>query len=411
MFFKENQYHFDVHFFTISFYNQIESFIFQNVLYLFQKQYYKRGTDSNMIELKDRSIYSIFQILLFIFYFWLEFMVLKPHQSALYKGYYSGIDTVFHSNAYTYCVVFHCVSESIDQGRAYENQNINVSYCFFIRSLLFGGNGGVIMISIKSLQMNISNTMFYNCTCSERGGAIYFYSSSLHLRMFCANRCSASIDHFSLCLSTGYNQVEFLSVSSCSHTANGWYPFCLVNGNQGVDNTNSSMNNAYHVSGICIWTPSSFECSHCTFSNNKVSGYICISLSSNPGTMSSANIIHNDSPSHGVIYVEGSKTPKMTYCIFQNNQNTLFYVNSGSVEVSHSFIDHSSSFLFSDNIIVSTSNNNSFTKTITYQIHFFNSFHCNADDPFVTQKPMKTIYQTNFRSVSFLYQMIIPIVV
>jgi len=76
--------------------------------------------------------------------------------------------------------------------------------------------------------------------------------------------------------------------------------------------------------------------------------------------MSYANIVHNNSPSnYGVVYVEVAEARKMMYCILKNNHNYLFCVWSDSLDVSHSFIDHSASFLTST--AVPTSNNNSFT--------------------------------------------------
>ena len=85
----------------------------------------------------------------------------------------------------------------------------------------------------------------------------------------------------------------------------------------------------------------------------------------------------------------------MMYCIFKNNQNYLFFVNSGPLEVYHSFIDHSLTF-FSSNFLVSTSTNNSLKETITYQMQFFNSYYCNADLPLV---PQKTIVKSPIRSL------------
>ena len=64
-------------------------------------------------------------------------------------------------------------------------------------------------------------------------------------------------------------------------------------------------------------------------------------------------------------------------CIFHNNQNTLFCVCYGSLEVSHLFISLPGSF--STFSAVSTSNNNTLTNRITYQLQFVNSLHCNAD--------------------------------
>jgi len=137
-------------------------------------------------------------------------------------------------------------------------------------------------------------------------------------------------------------------------------------------------------SDIRIESPSSFTCSHCTFSNNKVTNSICLLFASSSGTisMSYANIVHNNSPSnYGVVYVEVAGTRKMMYYILKNNQNYLFCVWSDSLDVSHSFIDHSASF--STSTTVPTSNNISFTNTITYQLQFFNSLNCNVYIPLI----------------------------
>jgi len=42
-----------------------------------------------------------------------------------------------------------------------------------------------------------------------------------------------------------------------------------------------------------------------------------------------SNIIHNNSQPLGVVFVTGEGYTKMMYCIFQNNQNTLFKIDSG----------------------------------------------------------------------------------
>ena len=83
----------------------------------------------------------------------------------------------------------------------------------------------------------------------------------------------------------------------------------------------------------------------------------------------------------------------MKHCIFQNNQNYLFHVFGGSLEVSHSIINHSSSFSLAT--AVSTSYNNTFTNTITYQIQFFSTFRCKADLPLPQGTLPETIIRTN----------------
>jgi len=294
-----------------------------------------------------------------------------------------------------------CENENINSGRSYENVIINISDCFFIRSSVYPGDGGVIFVSGGSYSMIVYFSMFFNCSASN-GGSIYFLSSNSFLKMICANRCSCSSQfHFSYLKASQINQVEYLSLSYCSQTTSGYYPIDLDSGNQILDNTNSSMNYASQVSGIVVWAPTSFTSSYCTFSNNKASNDRCIEFFSTTGTisMSYANIVHNLSPSWGVVHVSGAGLRKMMYCIFINNQNYLFCVYGGSLEVSHSFIDHISSS-FSCSTSVSMTTNNTFTSIITYQIQFFNSHYCNADIhssmPFISIEP--THHFTSFQS-------------
>jgi len=301
--------------------------------------------------------------------------------------------SLWNNNGHFWGVGLGCKNESIDQGWSYENENLSISNCYFSRSILFSGNGGVIYINGASYSMNVNYSMFYNCVCSGNGGAIYYSSYESNLRMICSNSCSAAYYHFAYLLSSHWNQVEYLSQCNCSYTTSGYYPIKIEAGNQRVDYINSSMNNAIEISGIGIATPSSFTSSYCTFSNNKVSGRRCIWLYCTSGTisLSYSNIVHNNSPFDGVILVWGAGSKILMNCIFKNNHNYLFCVYSGSLEVSHSFIDHSSSF--STSTAVSTETNNSFTNRITYEIIFFNSIHCNTDSPIST--PMITFISPN----------------
>ena len=169
------------------------------------------------------------------------------------------------------------------QGRSYYDNNMNISHCFFSRSLTYYGDGGVIYVNDGSYSMNFNYSMFYYC--SQNGEAIYISSSISCLRMLCANRCSASQFHFAYLNASMMNQVQYISVWNCSHTTSGDFSIYLSSGSQMVEDTNSSMNNAIWGSGIVFESPSFFTCSHCTFSNNKVSGYICIRFYSTSGTI------------------------------------------------------------------------------------------------------------------------------
>jgi len=92
-------------------------------------------------------------------------------------------------------------------------------------------------------------------------------------------------------------------------------------------------------------------------------------------------------------FLMGEDQKKMEYCFFKNNQNYLLVVASGSLEVSHSFIDHSSSSFSADESLslLNTSN----TATETYRNQYFDSHHCKAEIPLPKQTLENTISRTN----------------
>ena len=300
----------------------------------------------------------------------------------------------FSNNLNDFRFRFGCQSQNIDQGRSYEETNISLYDCFFSRFSTYSGYGGVIYVSTSSNSMTIDSSMFYQCSCSYWGGAIYFLSAHSYIRMTCSNGCFASSMHFARFQVSESSQIEYLSVTNCSYTSSGVYSFLLVSAAQILDNTNSSMNKAEYQSGFGISDPSSFTSSHCTFSNNIVanSRNIYIYTSTSSVLISYANIIQNNSPSqYGVLYFDNSGSKKMKYCVFQNNQDYLFCVKSGSLEVSHSFIDHSSQLSRSFAITTINISKSGFS---SYPIPYFNSHYCNADVAF----PNRTIEQTLINS-------------
>jgi len=382
----------------------IDIYVSVILIFLFLSNYSELSSigDSIILSKQDRASSFIFPLSII--------HIVSNANSILHKQYLSDIrnnDVLFvaksisllishlSGNCFILSADLGCENQSIDQGRSYYGKSISITNCVFKRFLSYSSDGGVAYVSSGSYSMNISYSIFYNCACSGRGGAIYFVSNNSSLQMICANRCSASsYDHFAFCSASNENQMKYLSVSNCSHSTLGMDSMELSNGHQCIDCTNSSMNNAIRCPGIYVYTQSSFASSHCTFSNNNSSDSRCICFSSISGMMLYANIVHNNSPSRGVVDVIGG-TPKIMYCIFQYNSNYLFCVLSGSLEVIHSIIDHPSSS-FSTSTAVSTSNNNSLTNRMTYQIQFFRSFYCNADIPLST--PLNTIEKTPFDS-------------
>jgi len=271
-----------------------------------------------------------------------------------------------------------CVNESIGEGRSYFESFINVSGCFFSRTLLFFGDGGVISVLHESLSLQIRNSMFFRCTSSNYGGAIYFISENSSIKDVCAYKCTANYYHFAYLDASKHNHVEHLSMSLCSNSTSGSYPLYMKHGISSLINTNISFCKSFQDSGICIVSPFNFASSHCNFYRNEVSNSICIYFQSNNSKMSYSNIINNNSPySYGIIFITEGGSPILLECVFHMNANTLIYLNSGSIEITCCFIIHIGPLSAGNPII---SNNNTFTKRETFNIEFLGSKYCILED-------------------------------
>ena len=287
-----------------------------------------------------------------------------------------------------------CENEVADKGRSYSDVEIYISDCFFVRLSKFSGNGGVIYLSVGTHSMYVSYTTFFGCHSTSNGGAIFSNAINSVLNLICANNCSSYFYLFAYLGASGKNEMEYLSVSSCSDPT-GYYTIYTFDGNQAVLNTNISMNKAYNVPGIYLKSPQALSSVHCTFSNNIASDSLSIFFEDNYGTMSFANIVHCNSPIYGVLFNRNGDM-KMEYCIFAMNENTLFYTQSGSIEISHSYLLHSGKLSTLAAVIMT--NNNTQGAIPTYQIQYFQSELCNADQPLPERTPLISPDETPFQS-------------
>jgi len=290
-----------------------------------------------------------------------------------------------------------CKDEHLNEGRSFEQENVNILDCFFSRISLYSKDGGVIYLSGNNYySLNITYSMFFNCACSQRGGAIFFSTKSFcHLKFICANKCSCGTNyHFALLSSSTNSNGEHLSISLCSQGPSGYSSICFNKGNQRIENINSSMNDAIRISGMHVYQPSSFISSFCTFSNNKASEYACLYLYFVIGSISYTNIVHNYSPTQGSIKIYGG-SPKFLYCVFDMNRDNLFYVESSVPEITHCFIFHPGQ--------TSTGFNNSLTKKSTYHLLFYNSQYCNTDVLSTTLGSDITIFGRPKSSLIWMY--------
>ena len=254
------------------------------------------------------------------------------------------------------------------------NQNININNCL-ISFIYSSGNGGAIYINSSIYSLNINDTTFYQCiSTSGHGGAIYFENGFIiQLFRICALYCkSNSGNHYQFAyLQTNNNQLlDLISISKCYNNTVGYTTLFLIFGNQSLSNINISYNSNIAHSGISHVPSSILFSIYCTLYNNTVSFYNCIYLNSETGTISKSNIISNNSPSYGVIFVDSVGNYILTECIFDKNQNVLLYI-SGKLTLHNCFILSGSS-------IISGIVSNSIIYKITnyYQHTIYSTFYC-----------------------------------
>jgi len=288
-----------------------------------------------------------------------------------------------------------CFNENMSVGRSYSDSSINISNCFFSRSLQYSGDGGIIYVNSGSYSLFVSDSAFHYCYCTANGGAIYFSSLKSSLTMICAHMCYAVSSNFARIQASSNNYIEYLTMASCFNTTVGEFVLLAFSGDQKLDRINSSMNFARMASGITIHAPDKFSSSFCSFSNNVVYSNICLYLSCLIGTISFANIVSNNSPSgYGVVYVYGG-SPTVNNSVFYSNQNNLFYLQSGSFDLFNNYISHTG--------YTSSHNNNCPTRTQTYQIQYYKTIYCHADDP-VSIQSQKSTWNEHLK-YSFVHQL------
>ena len=350
---------------------------------------------NNFIEKVPLIVVFMGLILIFLSYFshfYLRFNIIIDSLSIIWflkvqKPSYLGYQQIW---------VISCVNQNIQQGRSYLSCNIIANNCYFSRTLIYDGVGGIILVEEDGFSMTITLCVFYNCRCTSEGGAIVFGSSNSNIKNVCASLCFAQeYYHFGNFECANKNDIEFLTISKCSTSTLGNSVLLLSSGNQKITTSNFSLNQALTESALVVSLPTSFQSSHCTFSNNKVSGSTCIRLVKNTGSILFANFVHNNSPSQGNIYVFSNGKYSLNFCVFDFNTGTLFCVHTGELTVLNSFISHSGTLKSGT---VTTSSNNSLIRRATYIHQHFMSRFCNAENPNI--KPIATVSSTKMRTRS-----------
>jgi len=285
----------------------------------------------------------------------------------------------------TRVIISECLNETIEVGRSYIYQSVSLEECFFSRLKLFSGDdGGVINITGPSFTMNISFCTFTCCFCSKDGGAIYFDSINSTITFTCAFNCQSGYGHFAWIESNLINTIDFLSIAKCSNRTEGSFSVMIAYGYQKIENTNSSLNLAKDHSSIKYQWPASLQNSYCTTSNNNASLYTCMRFHKTNGNVQYSNIIMNNSPNeYGILYLTENSKCTFQFVTFAFNHDTLFYISSSQMNLSHCFIYHSGT--------ISNGSLNLFNVLYenheSYSLVFFSTYLCFADNPWYIPSP------------------------
>ena len=285
--------------------------------------------------------------------------------------------------------------------RYYTNLNLEnffIFSCFFLRFNTYVGNGdsshssstsnsynygGIIYIYEIISHFYLLEVTFLNCSCTGRGGAIFFHvitkESSSFLNKVCGFECWTPINSYYPfgeinVFNNKNNNISFLSISKTTPFF-GYSNECfyLYEGKQFLNNFNSSFNKVKTGSSFVSRQANQINITFSTFFNNSASSYICISMNENYNSnLSFLNLIGNNSPSYGIFYIYLG-IYNFQNSIFFNNINTLLYCNGGTIYLNNCNINHINTIIYGN--IITSNINLIFTSSYNFYINFcFNKF-------------------------------------
>ena len=251
--------------------------------------------------------------------------------------------------------------------------------------------------------MNLSNCIFFQCSCTVQGGSIYFFCNNLgtnvELNNICINYCFSGLNNwyqFGVIQThlNSNNNNNFISIINCNKISNSYCSFRIYNGNINFNNFNSSNNYNKCYSSFSIIFPTKLNSNFCNIINNYVSEYANIQLWENQNNyLSNYNIINNNDVTHGVVTNWGG-IYFINNSIFLNNINTLFFSLNGLLNIINCKIYHPQIYSVYSNSntgsIFTLNNINQLTNTFFIN-HFF-TYKCESINKFT----LKNKFKNNF---------------
>ena len=286
--------------------------------------------------------------------------------------------------------------------RLYTNQsNINLYKCFFQRFNSYNGEGssdltisnsnygGIIYSYNVPCNLIIKETIFYNCSCTGGGGAIYFDSNvngtSIFIDKVCGYNCFTTSSYkfqfaaLATYMDYGENFINYISMVKCSDNRNiGYESLTLGYGINIIKSLNSSNNFGERHQGLRIWTPLSFKGIFLNIINNNSSESYIFEISYNlNNNLTYSNFINNFCLNKGIISITNCNLI-INDCIILNNKMILFYLSNGNLNLNNNYILHETTFNYG---IISINNLNIFNLTNTLQFKYYSTFKCYAINP------------------------------
>ena len=268
--------------------------------------------------------------------------------------------------------------------------NFQIIFCFFSMTMTLNENGGIIHLNNIENKILIESCTFYECKVdNNNGGAIFcnlIQTGSIVLNKVCANKCYTGYyekyGQFGSIKASNIIIIRLTSICFCSpFNSNGRSSLILYKGLMNINSYNSSFNKVRSDSGIFI-IPNNNNCylNFSTLSNNIGAGSACLYCQgenslSNISFINCIKNIRTDLSTWGGVVINFYSNLYIYNFIFFNNENILFYGESGSIFVRNCFVSHSSSLLTSKNV----NYNYNYGLTNSYKMTHFSSYLCYAD--------------------------------
>ena len=225
------------------------------------------------------------------------------------------------------------------------NGLFELSRCIFQRNHQYTGSGSVIYVLNIGVVLNLYNCIFFNCSSTTNGGAIW-YSSNIEntkilLKRLCINNCytNNAMYQFGYLLVKNNITLSLNSIYQCDFIKGASYSISLNSGTQYIESVNMTENKL-----ICS-APHFNNANKLDYKYSNIANDLPYRIrlrldSSTNNFISFLNIINCSSPAgDGIIYSYGNYN--LSNLIVFNTKDLFFRIFTGTLNLRDSYISHS----------------------------------------------------------------------